>query len=409
MNVTPKSDARLRALMQAADVKTGARHLSFSAAVQDLCDGYPGAMTASVAEAAGNSEEEATADTGAVALECGGRLRAILEAVNAHTGASDPTLTEAVQRLCDGYEGEVPLYSFAALSDLHMQYETGRADLERALTYLRDRVAFTCVCGDLVAWAGEGTVSAYGTKDYMEQYRLCVEQFAGDMPVYECAGNHESYPAYQQSGSVDADVWTATTGKPLYYAITQGEDVFLFVSLRSDRQSDPFPEGALEWLEEELEAHREQRCFVFQHCPEQADKAADPLGVYATILNGAPGQAFVALMKRYPRVVWFHGHTHLTLEEASDPVSDRDVLGYRSVHIPSLASVRFYDPSDPTQLPDYDYDGSNKIWGSQYAEGYIVDVYPRKIVLRGINFAAGDDRTQVEAMAGEVYALTTGA
>ena len=51
---------------------------------------------------------------------------------------------------------------------------------------------------------------------------------------------------------------------------------------------------------------------------------------------------------------------------------------------------------------------ANKIWGSSMAEGYIVDVYEGKIVLRGINFADGDNKDQVTIKADEIYILTTG-
>ena len=42
------------------------------------------------------------------------------------------------------------LYSFGALSDVHITYSTAADDFKRALTYLNDveDVAFTCICGD---------------------------------------------------------------------------------------------------------------------------------------------------------------------------------------------------------------------------------------------------------------------
>ncbi len=301
------------------------------------------------------------------------------------------------------------LYSFGVLSDLHLQYGEGAyggvADFRRALEYLQDKVAFTCIAGDLVAWAGTGDVEYFDTKDYMEQYKECVERYAGDMPIYECAGNHETYPAYSVTGTIDADLWEQTTGKQLYYSFTHGEDVFLFLSLKSTDVDDLFPDGGLEWLEETLQENQNKRCFVFQHSPEMTDKSADPSRSWSDLMNGSSGEAFVALMKKYPNTVWFHGHTHLTLEVDQYPVTD--ILGYKSVHVPSLVSPRFYDTETDT-LKDFYFDREgDKIWGSEFAEGYIVDVYENKIIVRGINFAAGDNRTQVEVMEDEIYALST--
>lgn len=75
--------------------------------------------------------------------------------------------------------------------------------------------------------------------------------------------------------------------------------------------------------------------------------------------------------------------------------------------MPSLTSPRFYDVDNQT-LADYYYDGyGNKIWGSGLAEGYIIDVYANKIIIRGINFAAGEKANEVQAFADEIYVLDT--
>ncbi len=398
MSVTLESRARIRALIGAIDTKTGYKHLDLVSAVQSVCDGFAVTMPESPSEG--------------VTLESGGRLLALRDAINAQTGHTDATLTAGIQRLCDGYTEQAPLYSFGALADLHIQYGgteaySGANDLQRALTYLRDRVAFTCICGDLVAYTtDDGDVSNYGTTNYMEQYRLCVEQYAGDMPVYECAGNHETYTwtadGGTASGDIDAEEWEATTGNELYYTFTQNGDVFIMLGLKSERKDDLFPDGALEWLAATLEANKDRRCFVFQHVPELADKTADPSGCYSDMLEGTSGQAFVALMRQYPNVVWFHGHTHLTLGFELYPISEE--RGYKSVHVPSLGSPRFYN-ADTNSLENYYYENGVQVWGSTLVEGYIVDVYVSKIVVRGIDFAAGADKVEVEPMAEEAYAL----
>ena len=304
---------------------------------------------------------------------------------------------------------ERPLYSFGVLSDLHLQYGQddygGVADFQRALTYLQDRVSFTCISGDLVAWAGYGDVEYFGTINYMEQYKKCIEQYAGSMPVYECAGNHETYPQQGVSGTIDVDLWRETTGKELYYSFSQGDDVFIFLSLKSTNKNDLFADGGLNWLEETLETNKNKRCFVFQHCPALSDKSADPSGTWSSLMDGTSGKEFVSLMKKYKNAVWFHGHTHVTLNIDEYPVSD--VLGYKSVHVPSLVSPRFYDESE-NMLQDYYFDeDGNKVWGSLFSEGYIVDVYENKIVIKGVNFAAGSNRDCVEEMYDETYVLNT--
>ena len=38
-----------------------------------------------------------------------------------------------------------PLYTFAAISDIHLPYDTANADFQRALTYAESNCDFTCI------------------------------------------------------------------------------------------------------------------------------------------------------------------------------------------------------------------------------------------------------------------------
>ena len=371
----------IKRIVDAIDRKLGARTVDLASGVSLLSNRYTGAKgTTYISKSSGSSIQSCR------------RICDILDGANKVTGHDDSTLTDAVQRLCDGYEEGVPLYSFGAISDLHIQYETGLADFQRALTYLRSRVPFTCVCGDLVSFA---------SAENMAQYKQYVDAYAGGMTLYECAGNHETYPSLDVGGTLDEALWRSTTGKEPFYSFTHGGDVFLFLSLSTERT---FASGGLAWLESQLESNKGKRCFVFQHLHDPEDDAADPSRSYSGMLGSAEGQAFLAMMKRYKNAVWFHGHTHLTFSTERYPVSEK--MGYRSVHVPSLQGPRFYDDATDS-LMDYYYDDGSKVWGSLFAEGYIVDVYGDKIVLRGIDFAAGDKKNEVHELSGKAYVLNT--
>ena len=385
-----KSTSRIKKLLNAADAKTGVKNINLSSAVKILSNGYTG-ITAS-------EYTPTSTKSGSVPLASLERIKANLDTANTKTGYNDVTLTEAMQRLCDGYTEGAPLYSFGALADIHIQYNTGLDDFARALTYLKDKVPFTCICGDLVSFA---------SSENMAQYKTYVDTYAGDMPIYECAGNHETFPSLGVSGTLDTDLWTSATGKDAYYSFEYGDDVFIFLSIYKHTSNNLFPTGGLEWLENTLEANKNKRCFVFQHIPQSSvDKAADPSNKYDTsMLEGTDGKAFIALLKNYKNTVWFHGHTHFTLGLEQYPVSDE--LGYRSVHIPSLVSPRYYDKENNSYIDSYIDENGNTVWGSILAEGYIVDVYENKIVLRGINFASGANKDEVAPMVDEIYAIDT--
>lgn len=419
--------SRIKALINAISGKTGLVFNDLTSAIQELCNGYTEVVSGSSVVSDG-------------IFKSGSRLSALLLFINKITGINHTDITSAVQTLIDGYKAESPvlLYSFGAVSDTHIQYGgteadgdyNGVNDFERALAYLDDKVDFICVCGDLVAWA---------STDYMNQYK---NKFANSTltskPIYECAGNHETYPAIGVSGEIDKSLWEETTGwanhkangcvgDSLYYYFTNGDDIFIMLSLVSASPYAVFADGALDWLKNVLETNRNKRCFIFQHVHDETDGTADPSHCYSNMLNGEHGSQFLKLIKHYKNAVWFHGHTHISVANGLDengyktgnadytPISTD--LGYKSVHIPSLQGVRYYNPSTNSLVNSYKYYGSDgktyETQGGQHAEGYIVDVYNNKIVVRGIDFAVlkyNADWTyyfEVEPMANKVFALGT--
>ncbi len=386
-----ESANRIKKLICAIDAKTGYKHIDLTSAMQSLFDGVStptGAVTVPTVSA----------------FQSPCNINALINAANTVTGKSDQNLTNAVQSLLDEYVGESPVYSFGVLSDLHVQYATGVDDLNRAFSYLEERVPFTCICGDLVSWA---------SAENMAQYKSLVVDAPWKMEIYEAAGNHESYPAQGVTGTVNEMLYTQSTENPLYYSFEKNGDVFIMLSLKTDVPSVTFPSGALTWLENTLKANKNKRCFVFQHVHDRYDLTADPSHRYSNILTGNDGDKFLSLMKTYKNAVWFHGHTHLSVtadRKGAYPVGHD--LGYKSVHIPSLVSPRYYN-AEANALEDYYYKNGIKIYGGTHSEGYICDVYRNKIVLRTIDFAKQyfdenwNDYYKAEPMGDHIYALTT--
>lgn len=270
------------------------------------------------------------------------------------------------------------LYSFGALSDIHIGESTANDDYIRALKWLSSNTDFICECGDLV----HGDASKAAAQ--IEQYKACRAN--ATVPVYAISGNHD--------GAYVSNVQTAITsytGQPLYYSFTQGNDVFIMVGIKSNgRTVSLFADGELQWLYETLEANRNKRCFVFQHVRPD-DACGNALGIYTNdiwgnvTVNGVTyydQTVFESLMNHYPNVVFFHGHSHIKfyLQKYDDAANvARDFAGW-SVHIPSLAV-----PRDVSSIVN---PSAVNVYAA--SEGYIVDVYENGIHLRGRDFAKGE-------------------
>lgn len=259
------------------------------------------------------------------------------------------------------YKGK-KLYSFGAISDVHLQYETATVDFRSALNFLNNWVDFICICGDL---------TANGTATELSTYKQYIDQYA-KKPVFAISGNHEGY------NSNILSILETYTEKPLYYSFEQGNDIFIMVGVKSNTTGALFTTEELQWLYETLEANRNKRCFIFQHVRPD-DSCGNALGVYKTDIWGGTEQiVFENLLKHYPNVIFFHGHSHLkfSLQKYSDIANVDKNFGCWSVHIPSLSI-----PRDTTSVV-------NPSIVNVYAdsEGYVIDVYENGIHLKGRDF-----------------------
>lgn len=258
-------------------------------------------------------------------------------------------------------------YSFGALADVHIVYDTAVSDFQAALTYLNDSedVAFTCVCGDL---------TDNGTAEQLQQYKNAVDAYSADTPVYAIAGNHEATSEPNTTERIQP-----YTGQPLYYSFTHDDDVFIMLGEYRWNSVAIFAPNELQWLYETLEANRNKRCFVFFHVFPWGD-SGNANGLYVNdLFSGTQGDTFKSLMAHYKNIVLFHGHSHLKfyLQEVDEKANYSDAMGYRSVHIPSLSAPR-------------DVAGNGLAYIYADSEGYVVDVYENGIHLRGRDFVKGE-------------------
>lgn len=253
------------------------------------------------------------------------------------------------------------LYSFGALSDVHIVYETATADFKVALAYLNDKedVAFTCIAGDL---------TDDGTESQLAQYKAVVDSHSPNTPVYAIAGNHEAY-------NTQPTLVPQYTGHPLYYSFEYGDDVYLMLGCYSWASDGVFTQEYLQWIYETLEANRNKRCFIFEHVFPWND-SGNPGEFYSfDMFSGTKGSVFQSLLRHYKNTVFFHGHSHTKfyLQKDYEKANYNESCGYRSVHIPSLAVPR--DIANSALTPIY-----------ADSEGYVVDVYKNGIFLHGRDF-----------------------
>lgn len=262
------------------------------------------------------------------------------------------------------------IFRFGALSDTHIQYNTGEEDFANACNYLKEQGAdFAIMCGDL---------TSNGTDEELAQYASYVSTYAQGLPIYAVSGNHEGY----RSG-VEERI-EAYTGHPLYYSFMVGDDIFIAMGTRANSEGSLFNAEQVFWLHNLLEQNRNKRAFVFFHVRPQ-DACGNVNNIYTMDIWGGVEADFVErYLKHYKNAVLFHGHSHLKLELAERYGTSANIdtiFGRASIHVPSLTV-----PRDGGQLDTSA--GRRELYAK--SEGYLVDVYPNKIVLHGFELADYD-------------------
>lgn len=266
------------------------------------------------------------------------------------------------------------LYSFGAISDVHIGVSTAEEDLTRALKFFKKYGAlFTCCAGDL---------ANSGTLEQLKKYYDLT-----DDSVHNVLGNHDWWGTLQSSGTpITAENYEALMGEQLYYSFEQGDDVFIMFSMSGANNYDTnggiFTDKQLQWLYETLEANRNKRCFIFEHIfPSNSNKCCgNAYNLYGPepMWHGKDGKVFESLLRHYKNVILFHGHSHIVYELQTKteeyPANYDKYFGIHSIHLSSITQPR---------IMNVDGTSSKQSGGSQ---GSVVDVYKNHIVVRGRDF-----------------------
>lgn len=264
------------------------------------------------------------------------------------------------------------LYSFGALADVHVthDYDNAMSKFENAITYFNDveKVAFTTIAGDLI---GNGTA---------EQFARWREVLAKYRNIEATTGNHDVEDT-TIAPFTTRESTIPYTGYELYYSFTYGKDLFIMFGMSGwpNKTGDIFTTESLQWLYEILEANRNKRVFVFEHCPrfDGSGKVEDWPNPTGNLLVGNSGTAFKELMEHYINVVWIHGHSHMEFQyqEYCSHVNYDRKFGCHSVHIPSSAEGRELNES-----------GTGYVYTTEESFGSVFDVYANHVIIRGRDF-----------------------
>ncbi len=273
---------------------------------------------------------------------------------------------------------EDPWVEFQVVSDIHIN----EGDHEYNANYTQMLQDIVKTSPDSVGVFIVGDIADHG---YANEWKTFAQLHASveSAPAYYLAiGNHDLYnggyeaqinqflnytqlPEGGKASSCHYDFWLEG-----YHYVFLGNDA----GPVGGRDTTLTPE-TLEWLDRTLAEDREEDIptFLFLH-----------QSIYNTIAGSLPGQGWDGVvddnglsevLKKYPEVIMFNGHSHWTLDSEG-------CMYPRSEELPTIfntASVAYLWTS-------YDLVGGESMEGSQ---GYYIQVYKDKVVVRGRDFTTG--------------------
>ena len=311
------------------------------------------------------------------------------ERIAVYNGNGDVVCTIPLGRMT--HPSKQKLYSFGLVSDIHL-WSTERdykpnVKFDNALTYFENTgCAFCCVSGDLTQTGfyirtneNDASTQYWDEAQFAKYKEICGKH--PNLPVYEIAGNHESYYSMPLSDAIKGNkLWeTYTDINELHYYFEYQNDVFIFCG--QPRGSTPMTDEAFDFLSDTLEANSNKRCFIFIH-PQFTNDSGNALGAYTSnqyLDSWGKATEFKELLNKYKNAILFHGHSHFMFEcqEFDESANYTNKNGFHSVHIPSLGRTRYITME----------------YAMLRSQGYIVDVYDDYIVLNGMDFNYTDTIT----------------
>ena len=312
-------------------------------------------------EASGVSIQDTANNFAATNVE--GALAELFQSVN--------TVAEELRQISSGGVGEQPLYKFGVVSDNHCDTaHDGQNKMVKVLNYYNNSdVEFVCSCGDI-------TTDKIENLDWLKN-KMTELNFS--KPFYAVRGNHDVYLTNEQ--------WKSYFGQEPNFTFNKGNDMFIFLST-DNNTSNPYKyDNAWPYLQT-LDVIN-KRVFLIQHLSWEGKAGEIDGAVRGFSKDNAVGNN---IYNYFPsNLIAFTGHTHYAFNcEEQIPQHDINVynenrLSKTVVHCPSTG---------------YAMDKDRNIL-SDIVQGWVCEVYNKKIVLRAIDFNAG------EYISGYVYTINT--
>ncbi len=275
---------------------------------------------------------------------------------------------------------ETPIFEFQVVSDVHITTDSSHRNNKHYKAMLQDIVKISpdsrglFIVGDI---ANTGNATEWTLFDRLHK------SVTGAPSYYIALGNHDLYNGDYTVKIAEflkyAKLPDGTNAESCHYDFWL--EGYHYVFLGNDKMVDnvraTLSKDTLEWLDKTLAQDRDEGrpTFLFMH-----------QSIYNTVAGSLPGQGWDGvvtpnnlknILKKYPEVILFNGHSHWTLDSELSMYSGNGDLPNTIFNTASVAYL----------WTSYDIAGGENLEGSQ---GYYIRVYKDCIEVLGRDFVSGE-------------------
>lgn len=274
---------------------------------------------------------------------------------------------------CSDYDFGTPVYELQVLSDIHINVSQSHLHNLHFASALAD---IKTLSPNSIGIFINGDIADHGeVAEYLSFQQLIKDAGNGLPPVYAAIGNHDLYAGpYDEKLKNFLDHIRPGTDS-VYYDLWIDGVHFIFLGSETTGLNATLSAEQLGWFREKLAENRDENrpTYVFLH-QGLMDTVA---GTFAYQGWHGINQAaeFANILKEYPEVILFTGHSHWEMD-AFQTMKPRDEK------LPTIfnTAAGAYLWNDASMATDIGVEGS---------QGYYLYAYGDKVILRGRDFVTG--------------------
>ncbi len=274
---------------------------------------------------------------------------------------------------CNDYDFGTPLYEMQVLSDIH---------LNPSQTHLHN-VHFAAALADIQKLSPDsigifinGDIADHGeVSEYLTFQRMITAAGAGLPEVYCSIGNHDLAQGPYDEKLANFLKYTEPGTDSVYYDLWLGGVHFIFLGSEAVGLNAQLSREQLKWFKQKLAEDRDENrpIYVFLH-QGLMDTVAGTFE-YQKWHGVNQAKEFAAILKDYPEVILFSGHSHWEMDSLHSMKARDEALP--TIFNTASAAYLWNDAAMVTNV------------GIEGSQGYYIKAYQDKVLVLGRDFVNG--------------------